>query len=44
MLKTNSVNYAGNHNLNWGIIKMNLATKSIDELRKKYIELNVTMR
>jgi len=44
MLKTQSVNYAGNHNLNWGVIKMNLGTRSLEDLRKKYVELNVTMR
>lgn len=44
LLKTQSVNYAGNNNLNWGVIRMNLATKSLEDLRKKYIELNVTMR
>lgn len=44
MLKTQSVNYAGNHNLNWGLIKMNLQTRSLENLRKKFVELNVTMR
>ena len=44
VLKTQSVNYAGNHNLNWGVIKMNLGTRSLEDLRKKFVELNVTMR
>lgn len=44
VLKTCSSNYAGNHNLNWGVIKMNLQTRSLENLRKKYVELNVTMR
>jgi len=44
VLKTCSSNYAGNHNLNWGVIKMNLQTRSLENLRKKFVELNVTMR
>jgi hypothetical protein len=44
VLQTASSNYAGNHNLDWGTIKLNLATRSIEELRQKYIEMNVTMR
>lgn len=44
VLRTASGNYSGNHNLNWGTIKLSLATRSIEELRKKYIEMNVTMR
>lgn len=43
-MKTCSVNYAGNHELGWGTIKLNLATKSLEDLRKKFIELNVIMR
>jgi hypothetical protein len=30
--------------LNWGSIKLQLQTKSIEELRRKYSELNVTLR
>jgi hypothetical protein len=26
------------------VIKINLATRSLEDLRRKYIELNVTMR
>lgn len=44
VLQTASSNYAGNRNLDWGTIKLNLATRSIEELRQKYIEMNVTMR
>ena len=43
-MKTSSVNYAGNKDLNWGVINLNFSTRRLDELRKKYIELNVTMR
>jgi hypothetical protein len=43
-VKTSSVNYAGNKDLNWGVINLNFSTRRLDELRKKYIELNVTMR
>jgi len=38
------VNYAGNKNLNWGAINLNFSTRKLDELRRKFIELNVTMR
>ena len=44
VMKTQSINYAGNPNLNWGIVKMNLQTRSLENLRKKFVELNVTMR
>lgn len=38
------MNYAGNKNLNWGAINLNFSTRKLDELRRKFIELNVTMR
>ena len=44
VIKTSSVNYAGNRDLNWGAINLHFSTRRLDELRKKYIELNVTMR
>ena len=44
LLKINSLNYAGNPNLSWGLIKLQLQTSNLDDLRKKFIELNVTMR
>jgi len=44
ILKINSVNYAGNSNLNWGTIKLNLQSKSLDEIRNQLLELNVQMR
>jgi len=44
VIKTSSINYAGNKNLNWGAINLNFSTRRLDELRRKYIELNVTMR
>jgi len=30
--------------LNWGAINLNFTSRKLDELRRKYIELNVTMR
>ena len=44
ILKLNNPNFAGNPNLSWGKIKLQLYTKSLDELRKKFSELNVTLR
>jgi hypothetical protein len=43
-LKVVSQNYSGNQQLGWGAIKLNLKTRPLEELRKKFIELNVTMR
>jgi hypothetical protein len=43
-VKTSSINYAGNKDLNWGSINLNFSSMRLDELRKKFIELNVTMR
>lgn len=44
ILKLNNPNYAGNHNLSWGKIKLQLYTRNLDELRRKFSELNVTLR
>ena len=44
MLKLNNPNFAGNQALSWGKIKLQLHTKSLDELRRKFHELNVTLR
>lgn len=44
ILKINSINFAGNLMLSWGQIKLQLQTRSLDELRKKFNELNVTLR
>ena len=37
-------NYAGNPNLLWGKVKLQLQTRNLEELRKKFHELNVTLR
>lgn len=44
ILKINTINFAGNLMLSWGQVKLQLQTRSLDELRKKYNELNVTLR
>ena len=44
ILKLNNPNFAGNQNLSWGKIKLQLYTRNLDELRRKYNELNVTLR
>lgn len=44
VLKINTINFAGNLMLSWGQIKLQLQTRSLDELRKKYNEMNVTLR
>jgi len=44
ILKLNNPNFAGNPNLAWGKIKLQLYTKTLDELRRKFSELNVTLR
>ena len=44
ILKLNNPNYAGNHNLSWGKIKLQLYTRNLEELRRKYSELNVKLR
>jgi len=44
MIKMNNPNYAGNQSLIWGKIKLQLQTKSLEELRRKFHELNVTLR
>jgi len=43
-MKLNNPNFAGNQNLQWGKVKPQLYTRSIDELRRKFSELNVTLR
>jgi hypothetical protein len=40
---TNS-NFAGNPSLQWGKIKLNLQTRNLEDLRRKFHELNVTLR
>lgn len=42
--KMNNPNYAGNPSLLWGKIKLNLKTRSLEDLRRKFHELNVTLR
>jgi hypothetical protein len=44
ILKINSFNYAGNSSLSWGQIKLQIQTRSLEELRNKFIELNVQLR
>ena len=44
MIKMSNPNYAGNQSLIWGKIKVQLQTKSLEELRRKFHELNVTLR
>ena len=44
ILKINTINFAGNLMLSWGQIKLQLQTRSLEELRKKFNELNVTLR
>ena len=44
ILKIKSNNYSGNEMLSWGQIRLHLQTKSLEELQKKYNELNVTLR
>ena len=44
MIKINNPNYAGNQSLIWGKIRLQLQTRSLDELRRKFHELNVTLR
>lgn len=44
VLKVNSINYAGVMNLSWGSIKLQLQTMSIEDMRKKFNDLNVTLR
>jgi len=42
--KLNNPNFAGDNNLVWGKIKLNLQTRSLEDLRKKFHELNITLR
>ena len=44
ILKVNSINYAGVLNLSWGSIKLQLQTMSVEEMRKRFNDLNVTLR
>lgn len=44
VLKVNSINYAGVMNLTWGNVKLQLQTISVKEMRKKFNDLNVTLR
>jgi len=42
--KLNNDNYSGNQSLLWGKVKLQLYTRNIEELRRKFNELNVTLR
>ena len=42
--KINNGNYAGNPAHLWGQIKLQLQTRDLGELRKKFHELNVTLK
>lgn len=44
VLKVNSINYAGVLNLSWGSIKLQLQTLTVEDMRKKFQDLNVTLR
>jgi hypothetical protein len=44
VMRVTSTNFAGNHHLSWGQIRLHLRCRTLEELRKKFIELNVTMR
>jgi hypothetical protein len=44
VLKVNSINYAGVLNLSWGSVKLQLQTLSVEDMRKKFHDLNVTLR
>ena len=44
ILKLNNPNYAGNQSLAWGKVKLQLNTRSLEDLRRKFSELNVTLR
>jgi hypothetical protein len=44
VLKVNSINYAGVMNLTWGSVKLQLQTMSVKEMRRKFNDLNVTLR
>ena len=43
-MKLPSPNFQGNSNLSWGSIKLQLQTRSLEELRQKFVELNVSLR
>lgn len=38
------MNYSGNPDLHWGSVKVQLQTMTVDDMRKRYHELNVTLR
>lgn len=42
--KMTNPNFAGNPSLQWGKIKLNLQTRNLEDLRRKFHELNVTLR
>ncbi len=44
ILKIKSDNYAADPALAWGSIRVMLQTKSLEELRAKFAELNVALR
>ena len=44
ILRINSSNYAANPSLSWGGIKVQLQTRSLEEIRRRFVELNVQMR
>ena len=42
--KLSNPNFAGDNNLVWGKIKLNIQTRSLEDLRRKFHELNITLR
>jgi hypothetical protein len=42
--KLSSPNFSANPGLSWGTIKLQLQTRSLEELRHKFVELNVVLR
>lgn len=41
--KISSANFAGIPSLSWGSIKLQIQTLTVDEMRKKFNELNITL-
>jgi hypothetical protein len=44
VLKVNSINYAGVLNLSWGSVKLQLQTMSVEDMRKRFSDLDVSLR
>lgn len=42
--KISSANFAGIPSLSWGSIKLQIQTLTVEEMRKKFNELNITLR